>query len=105
MSDKCPKCGAAEASRYTTTDWGVRIGIVDFVCGSKMDDGADGMRPYLRESNDCLRRQSSRLREANAALLEACNAVLRYIDSDQIHDKDARGVLRAAIALAKEEKL
>ena len=36
-------------------------------------------------------------------LLAACEAVLRYISSHQVYDKDARGVLERAVAEAKEQ--
>ena len=37
-------------------------------------------------------------------LLAACEAVLRYISSHQVYDKDARGVLERAVAKARGEE-
>jgi hypothetical protein len=47
--------------------------------------------------------KNARLMAAAPDLLAACEAVLSYIASHQIYDKDARGVLEQAIAKAKGE--
>lgn len=47
------------------------------------------------------RHENKRLKELNSDLLEACRAVVRYIESNQVHDKDAKGVLERAISRAE----